>query len=375
MNTEVMKKVISLFLFVAICSFTLSSQNTSIEFCVYNEADRSGIFEADVFVGNSTFSTKTGVRGACVLTFPIASFEDIIVYKKGFKPAILPRKKYNSLQLTDSIFLTPLEKPLRALSKSQKKKTKWNKKYKQFKKGFLGEGKAAAQCKILNPEILRFKQKKEAFEATAHGLLIIRNEHLGYNIHYLLHEFVSRADGSMVYRGSGKFEEIETLVAKPRVQEIRQKTYKESPTHFYYHLIRGTLDEAGYEINIVQIQNNQFKHIVTPEPENIITYDSISSVYNVKFPEFLQITNRNVDLVDLQNSEVVSGEVDFRRISDKRVGATKNDTFAKSQIYKLSNALKLLEDGNLLNSLEVQEFGFWADQRMAKSMPVNFSLH
>ncbi|MFK5971474.1 MAG: hypothetical protein QM487_15340, partial [Candidatus Marithrix sp.] len=60
----------------------------------------------------------------------------------------------------------------------------------------LGEGKAAANCKILNPEVLRFEEKNGALRVKAIDLLHIENDYLGYTIRFWLEELSIKVDGS-----------------------------------------------------------------------------------------------------------------------------------------------------------------------------------
>ena len=64
-------------------------------------------------------------------------------------------------------------------------------KYRLFKRTFLGEDPAAQRTKILNPEVLRFYYNKQTatLYAYASAPLNIQNKYLGYLVRYALTDF------------------------------------------------------------------------------------------------------------------------------------------------------------------------------------------
>src|SRR6202012_5061146 len=60
-----------------------------------------------------------------------------------------------------------------------------------FMDNFIGKSLNAKQCKIVNPEAIRFhnNKKNNTLEASANDLLVIENEALGYRVKYLLKRF------------------------------------------------------------------------------------------------------------------------------------------------------------------------------------------
>jgi hypothetical protein len=112
-----------------------------------------------------------------------------------------------------------------------------------FKRAFLGESENAAQCKILNSEILDFNYDKKTGELTAStdDVLIIRNQALGYQLKYVLLNFKYYVNkNAVIYAGYPSFEELRGSTEEEDQWKInRRKAYLGSIHQF----IRTVYDE------------------------------------------------------------------------------------------------------------------------------------
>jgi hypothetical protein len=130
-----------------------------------------------------------------------------------------------------------------------------------FTKYFLGSSTNAHKCKILNPEVIdfRYNKKNNILEASSEKFIIVKNEALGYNVHYLLtlfnlhmrkeqFDFDHDASG-LVYDGSQYIEELKgTKSQQEQWEKNRQLSYEGSMWHFYRSAFNNTLKEDGFLI-------------------------------------------------------------------------------------------------------------------------------
>ncbi|MGF7082990.1 carboxypeptidase regulatory-like domain-containing protein [Mucilaginibacter sp. UYCu711] len=128
------------------------------------------------------------------------------------------------------------------------RKSAWNKNYNLFKENFLGTSANARQCDIINPEIIHFSTQKGLLLAEANDFLIIKNNRLGYRIHYLLKDFsyISK-DNLALYHGDFSFEELDgTEADKEKWAKNRAETYQGSFRHFLRSVYTNSTYENGF---------------------------------------------------------------------------------------------------------------------------------
>ena len=131
-------------------------------------------------------------------------------------------------------------------------------KYRLFKRTFLGEDTAAQRTKILNPEVLRFYYNKQTatLYAYASAPLNIQNKYLGYLVRYALTDFELSFFKDTVqnewpqeyisyYAGTSFFTPL-ALQTKNKYAKNRAKAYDGSTLFFMRMLILGQLKENGF---------------------------------------------------------------------------------------------------------------------------------
>jgi len=135
------------------------------------------------------------------------------------------------------------------------------KKWKYFRREFLGRTKAGRQSTIKNPEViqLRYDKNDSILYAYADDQIQIQNDYLGYNITYNLVEFSVKLEphpylsddkelyGTQVkWRGSSFFKE--TRADRGRIKKRRVKVYHGSLSRFMRAVKYGSLEEIGYRL-------------------------------------------------------------------------------------------------------------------------------
>jgi hypothetical protein len=121
-----------------------------------------------------------------------------------------------------------------------------------FMDNFMGTGAFAEECKLMNPEVLRFRvSKTSVVKITAGEDLIIENNALGYILKYSLTNFVySLVSKDFIYQGYPFFTEMQTTdkrLAK-KWMENREAVYKGSLLHFMRSTYQDKIKEEQFEV-------------------------------------------------------------------------------------------------------------------------------
>jgi hypothetical protein len=200
---------------------------------------------ATVFISGSELVTPTDEDGRFKFKGVLQGAFQVSVHMLGYAP------------LTQNIFVqnTALNIRMRLEPKATTldevkigRKSAWNKNYNLFKENFLGTSANAAHCDIINPEIINFSTQKGVLLAEADDFLIIKNNRLGYRIHYLLKDFsYTGKDNLALYHGDFSFEELDgTEADKEKWAKNRAETYQGSFRHFLRSVYTNSTYENGF---------------------------------------------------------------------------------------------------------------------------------
>jgi hypothetical protein len=251
----IMKKLIYILLFCAsFCANAQEKPSANGGFSISGKVvDEKGepLAGATVFLAASKKITSCNNEGIFHLPQVEPGNYDLVVRMVGYNPHgenVLVKDR----PLTVNIKLTPNSTELskiviRALPDPNRAK------YLQlFIKNFIGQTANAAQCKILNPEVINIHYNKETqlLEANSTDFIKIENKALGYNINYLLTYFTfDNKDQMFSYQGKPYFEELKGLAEdKGKWDENRRKAYNGSMRHFFKALFNSTTEAEGFSI-------------------------------------------------------------------------------------------------------------------------------
>ncbi|MBE9602213.1 carboxypeptidase-like regulatory domain-containing protein [Pedobacter sp. MC2016-24] len=140
---------------------------------------------------------------------------------------------------------------------------------KQFKEFFIGTTPNAAQCKIVNPQVLNidYDVTKSTLTIQTDQFLIIENKALGYRLKYMLDNFEYNSRTRIIYfSGHPFFEELKSSgETRKKYIEKREIAYYGSSQHFFRSLYRGNSKEEGFIINKMIKVPNPYRY-----PDSII---------------------------------------------------------------------------------------------------------
>ena len=180
MNRNVMKLFLLIFLLLPV-QFSYSQNRVSG--VVINGIDNGKLAAASVFINNSSKGTISGNDGAFDITGITETNFDLIISYAGFETVALKITPAN-INTYHSIKLYPRKVELEEVKIASPEKDGWERWGKLFIKNFIGTSAFSSECKIENPEVLRFfyDRNKDVITVYSHGNMIINNKALGYKI-------------------------------------------------------------------------------------------------------------------------------------------------------------------------------------------------
>ncbi|HYE55272.1 MAG TPA: carboxypeptidase-like regulatory domain-containing protein [Chitinophagaceae bacterium] len=236
--------------FCVLCSVGFS-QN-SIRGKVVHETSGEPIANASVFVNSSTRGTISKTDGSFELNNVPAGNHELIISSVGFITLVMPYTAAD-LPLNLEIRLKPKAAELATVIVEPDEKDGWNRFGKFFMDSFIGTTSNAKDCKLRNPEVLRFRysKKNNMLRVIADEPLIIENRALGYSIQYQLEEFsFDYRSKFLLFMGYALFEDIPTNRdgLKRRWAANREEAWHGSIQHFMRSLYRDSLASEGFEV-------------------------------------------------------------------------------------------------------------------------------
>lgn len=367
-------EVILLLLFSLSNAYIASCQESEIkeiEVVAVNRNTKAPIEGVHAFFINSTFGSVSTQKGEITLFRPSQLKQDLIFTHIGYESLVLSYTDYKQMSLKDTVYLNPHGIDLDMVVVEGNRNRTWKKRYKRFKKAFLGEEKAANKCKIGNPETLQFEERGGNLIATATDLISIQNNYLGYDINFHLESFTLSKDGSLIYHGQARFIESQDDVPK-KVEQNRKKAFDRSSKNFYQALINDDLEARGLSMSLVRYHGGNFIETLEPNREQILSLDTATGNFHITFSEFLQVTNKNIKEIIYTEIPGVSSGLESRRFNSPKGSESGKRIPATSQVYKVSESIVLDKYGNVLNPESVREYGFWAKERMATMLPFDY---
>jgi hypothetical protein len=223
----------------------------------------------------------------------------------------------------------------------------WRRLLGKFTASFIGEGRNAEECSILNPEVLDFRMEKGTgmLTASTDSVLRIENRAFGYRLYARLGFFTWDLD-----EDRGKFvlyPRFESLgpndtARSAEWQSNRERSYRGSLKHFLSSLVAGTLGQEGFIVDAGSLTDLVTGTERPLRPEDF-TLEPVrgEQLWMLTFDRWLR--------------------VEYRGERGRR----------KSFITLTCNSAVLDNNGNLADPLCVQVAGDWTKYRVADMLPID----
>ncbi|WP_158829429.1 carboxypeptidase-like regulatory domain-containing protein [Mucilaginibacter lacusdianchii] len=238
-----LKYVLFLLLFPlsAIAQFTVSGN-------VINLSDKKPIAKASIFLSNTTVGTASGDDGSYTLRNVKMGQYQLVVTAVGYE------SYYATITVSQNLSLPNIEMVVKSIALNDvviKPDADWDNNYAAFKQEFFGPSEFAAQCKILNPEMLdiSYNKAQRVLSATSYDDLIIENKALGYRLRYHLNQFQKEYQaGYLYYEGTVLFENLSGSKSQlKRWHKNRREAYFGSTEHYLRSVISKRTEADGFK--------------------------------------------------------------------------------------------------------------------------------
>ena len=173
-----------------------------------------------------------------------------------------------------------------------------------------------------------------------------------------------------MYKGRSSFQELSKSKKElAKIKRNRKKAFAQTYHSFFYDLINNELDQEQFVIG--SAQKNYHDEFVQFEPVSI---DSIQIEENGEGNYVLDIdhhfTVQYLNLKEKKKKSSAKPKVKFTS-GIQRVQAEQNNN-ATSYLGSSSDKIVLDKNGRILNSTEIEEYGFWATKRVAYMLPLDY---
>ncbi len=241
---------------------------------VTDAVTKKPIGNVSIFLSHTTIGTVSNDNGEFVIAnMPQGKFQ-LIASSLNYENYITTIE-YPGKGDPLSIDMTPTEHTLQEVIVEPYDKDGWKNWGAYFKTHFIGNFSLIKNCKLLNPDAVKFRftSKKNILRAFAHEKLIFENKSLGYRIQYLLTRFeLDFTDNTFKYVGYPLFENMvpKNLAEKKKWDSARVHIYRGSLRHFLRSIYTNQLIQEGFEVRAIKI-------ITTEERERV---SEINKVYD-----------------------------------------------------------------------------------------------
>ena len=305
---------------------------------------------ANIFIAGTTIGTVTNTDGTYqIKTVPYGTHQ-VIASIVGYVPKFVTVDMIDTTEKKIVFRLKSQNVQLSPVIIEGSEQPEWKQNLQKFIAQFFGLTPNAAQCKLLNPEVLDFAgdEKTSELTATVRAPLVIENNALGYRLRYYLKYFKLKNE-ELYFNGSVEFEQLHTESADEIMQwKInRRNTYIGSRRHFFSTLFHKNSKEEGFEIT--SIPNEQFRSVgfyrngVEVDPDTLVADGE--TIYEKK------LSSRDI-------LQVVSGGGLF----NKRI----------SRLELKYNSIIIFSNGEIAEPLGILTFGYWSTQRAAEFLPSDY---
>jgi hypothetical protein len=359
---------------------------------VISVTDKKPVANASIFLSNSKVGNMSLKDGSFTLSNVKNGQYDLVVTCIGFEPLHQTISvRGNDIQLPTIALKdkTSLLGEVKINGGKRKRDYKRERYIRIFTREFLGRTKNAAECKILNPDVLQFEydEPTDRMHATATDFLVIENKALGYRIKYLLVSFeFDPINGTMYYTGPSVFEPMEgTTEQEDNWVNRRVNAYNGSMMSFLRACLVSNVSGAGFKV---------FELFRTPtigrEPDSLINAKvKFYSKHTAGIPQYWS-KQSNMPKFDQYPGKVLKTN-DYLNLTDEKgiyaFGYTptihlminykheqNGSNYHTSFITFLDKYTYFDSNGVISTPLKTVVEGYWQTLRIADQLPVDYEL-
>lgn len=379
---------------------------------VISDNTREPISGASIFVSNSSKGTTSHADGSFELQDVPPGKHQLIVSLIGHTTMVIPYTNDDlPLQLEVKMKRKPVE--LASVTVEPDEANGWQKWGKFFMESFIGTTANAGECKLKNPQALRFKhsRKNGTLTVLADEPLIIENKALGYELEYQLEEFnFDFRSRYLVFLGYPLFRDMnDSGKTKAKWARNREKAYNGSLMHFMKSLYDNRVAEEGYQVRRLRKEQNVEKKRVrngiqerlkaqraSVGRQNTIDFGDSTEYFNriLRQPDEFDVVSSDLLTADSLMTSTPGNEEKTLFFDDYLLVIYTHEKEEKEYLMPdLSSPKKLLghqqstiflinqnpvnidKRGNHSPILDLISFGYWAwSEKIANLLPIDYQV-
>lgn len=403
-----MRQLPIVLLFICFSCAAVAQTSLYIQGKVVDGESSQPLANSSVFISNTSKGTITDAAGAFMLSDVPSGQYDLIISCVGYETYVYSFSG-KQLPLRLQVNLKRKATDLEGVTVVPYEKDGWQKWGKYFTDSFIGTSANASDCKLLNPQAVRFhfSRKQNMLEAIADEPLIIENKALGYRITYQLEQFRSDfSQRSVLYLGYPLFENMQQKrsLIKQRWKANRERAYTGSMLHFMRSLYKRNLPEEGFEVRRLFRKPNLEKERVKLVSRNLAVSKNAgnalaggvrtpgdlpdSSEYYSRIlrqPDFIDSIGRDLLIADsMINNDFVLFFKDYLAITFKNekeeqayletMHERRLPYYQRSMIWlHTSNPVRIESNGSYFNPLDIYAWGYWAwSEKLGDMLPLDY---
>ena len=159
-------------------------KNRMLSAIVLEETTQAPVYDAFIFIRNSSISTTTDLSGTFQLDIGDLQQVELVVTHLNYETKTIKIPLRGALPETILLKAKSLEIAQVTVASKRSKSKKRKRWMKRFKAAFFGETKNRKSVKIENPEVIWFEERGRNIKAEAVDYLSIVNEALGYKMRF-----------------------------------------------------------------------------------------------------------------------------------------------------------------------------------------------
>ncbi len=331
-------------------TLVLSSQ--TLTGAVYDEKTKTPVSEATVYLDGTFVQAKTDSNGAFKLKVDKVLNTSLIITHLAYNTTVVPNPFSEN---PDKIYLTEKDFSLEEAVVVTDRFTR-EQKLKAFRDHFLGKDKTAKLCKILNEDDIRFSYslKDKTLTASCHNPIRIENNYLGYSLEFNLMDFsVSYGDETLntpkrsLFLGTSLFTDI--APDDKKFEKRRADIYNESKNSFFKNLTDNMLERSKWRVL------NKSDRVKADR------YFGVKDTLSMKLLCILPGTDISQSMHGVDEPVVGNISVLYNKNKESRV------IFFVGSIW-------VDQYGNTSDVDKILYTGDFAEQRIAKMLPLDFTL-
>ena len=384
------------FLLFSMLVFNTSGQSLNyIKGKIINGVTGAAIANASVFITNSSKGTVSSSKGEFELNGVPEGTYDVVASCIGFETQVYTYKA-SQLPLRLQIQMKPKADELKEVVIEPYEKNGWETWGKFFTENFIGSSADARDCRIINYQVLHFRnsKKKNLLTVTAEEPLIIENKALGYRVQYQLEGFSFDFNKKiLLYFGYTLFRELNNKGPKSWQLKNRQRAYNGSMAHFMRSLYTDHLLEEGFEVKrLIKTPNLEKERIKKIYRERMGAVSKDSSHYYegiLRQPDMFENYGKDlltadslVTTIDSLNKSLFFNDYLYITYKNEKEDPAYVDFsnerrqpfYQRSIIFLINSTPIVIEaNGNYHMPQDLISYGYWGwSEKIASMLPVDY---